>query len=92
MERFEWDINKNKANILKHNIDFEIVFEADWKSSLILEDKRIDYGETRFLGYVPIRKRLYTIIFTYRFDVKRIISVRKAHRKEVAIYEKYRQI
>ncbi|MFN7496820.1 MAG: BrnT family toxin [Hyphomonadaceae bacterium] len=44
---FEWDHEKNKANILKHGVDFidaMLIFETFVLSAV---DRRHDYGEQR---------------------------------------------
>lgn len=44
---FEWNETKRKANLKKHGVDFNAVWEFDWKSATIREDIRSDYGEIR---------------------------------------------
>jgi uncharacterized DUF497 family protein len=48
---FEWDINKNKSNVENHGVDFQdagIVFHGP---HIIFEDRRKEYGETRWILY-----------------------------------------
>ncbi len=87
--QFEWDENKNRANIEKHGLDFvdaETMFESTF---LFRPDMRKDYGELRCIGIGTIRGRTAVVIFTER-DPKtiRIISLRKANREERKQYEK----
>jgi len=60
--------------------------QFEWEGALVLEDNRKDYGETRYcaLGYIDLR--LYHIVVTYRNDIIRVISLRKANKREVKIY------
>ncbi len=44
---FEWDESKNKANIVKHGIDFNDVPDIFRHPMLALRDDRADYGEER---------------------------------------------
>jgi uncharacterized DUF497 family protein len=83
-----WDQNKAKANLKKHKISFEeaqTVLESEVQ--LILEDK--DHHEDRFiaLGFSK-HLNLLVVVYCYRFsDVIRIISARKATKKERLMYE-----
>ncbi len=55
---------------------------------LVGTDSRKDYGETRKIGFGFIRGRLIVVAFTERHpDVIRIISARKANRREKAHYQ-----
>jgi len=46
----------------------------------------IEYAEQRMIGFAYIGLRLYCVVFTDRDDVRRIISLRKANRREIAHY------
>jgi uncharacterized DUF497 family protein len=50
-------------------------------------DTRTDYGEPRQIGYGPIERRLYCVVFVDRGDTLRIISLRKANNREIDRYE-----
>jgi len=86
--RYEWDEKKRASNLLTHGIDFAIVRNFDWNAALIIRDTRRNYREPRFLSYAPIADRLYAMVWTPRGDVRRIISLRKANRREVLKYER----
>ncbi len=83
-----WDPSKAKANLSKHGISFEeaqTVLES--KQQLILDDR--NYNEERFiaLGFSK-HLNLLVVVYCYRFrDVVRIISARKAAKKERKLYE-----
>jgi len=49
---------------------------------------RRNYGEYREIGYGVIEQRLYCVVLVRRGEVFRIISLRKANKKEVNDYEK----
>jgi hypothetical protein len=84
-----WDPQKAISNQKKHGVSFEeaqSVLESDVQ--LVLEDG--DHHEQRFiaLGY-SIKLNLLVVVYAYRdMDVIRIISARKATRKERENYEK----
>jgi len=86
--RFEWDEAKRKANIAKHGIDFLDVPEMFGSPMLVGADTRKDYGEPRKIGFGFIRGRLMVVAFTEREpDSIRIISARKANKREEAYYQ-----
>ena len=86
---FQWNEAKNRENILKHEIDFEDVKEVFDQPMLVKRDNREDYGEVRWLGIGMMRFRIIVIIYTERnVDTVRIISARKATKREVKYYEK----
>ena len=83
---YEWDENKNATNLSKHKIDFNRVVEFEWDSAFEYIDDRQDYGETRYcaLGYIDIR--IFHLTFTYRDEGIRVISLRKATKREEKQY------
>ena len=83
-ERFEWDENKRRANLEKHRIDFSAASEFDWDTASQEQDVRND--ELRAVAYGYIGERLHVIVFTERGNSTRIISLRKANRREVRRY------
>lgn len=86
--RFEWDEAKRKANIAKHGIDFGDVPEMFTSLMLVGQDIRKDYGETRKIGFGFIRGRLMAVAFTERAaNSIRIISARKANKREETYYQ-----
>jgi uncharacterized DUF497 family protein len=64
-----------------------MVSEFDFGSAIYCIDSRKDYGElrTRALGFIG--ETLYALVFTMRGRVLRVISLRKANRKERNRYE-----
>jgi len=84
--RYEWDEAKRSATVEKRGIDFLAVFRFDWTSAIIVPDARRDYGEARLVAYGRIDGRLYSVVFTESGTVRRIISMRKANRREQAAY------
>jgi uncharacterized DUF497 family protein len=83
---FEWDEAKRAANIAKHDIDFEAANSFIWADALIEESPQ--GGEMRYAATSYIGRRLHQLVFTMRGERVRIISLRKAHWKEVAQYER----
>ena len=84
---FEWDDAKNRACAVMRGFDFvhaSKAFSDPLRS--ILRDGRENYGEERFELTGAIAGRVYVVIFTPRNGKVRIISARKANRREVARY------
>jgi len=84
--RYEWDEAKREANRAKHGVDFSDAERLDWDTSISGPDLRFAYGEARFLVYGLIDERLHVLVFAHRGDADRIISLRKANRREQAAY------
>lgn len=84
--RFEYDIHKSAMNKLKHGINFE---EAKllWNDPEALEIPLRYEGESRFAVLGKFYDKHWTAIITYRDNAIRIISVRRARKNEVYIYE-----
>lgn len=89
---FEWDTNKAKSNLIKHGIRFEdavLVFDDPYHLSL---QDRHENGEFRWqtIGLVHgliVIMVAHTVRFESGDEVIRIISARKADRKERSRYE-----
>ncbi len=82
-----YDSNKNQINIQKHGLDFELLYDFGWDSAWIYEDSRYDYNEIRYIAYGMLEKRLHFVCFTETDVGIRIISFRKANKREVKSYE-----
>jgi uncharacterized DUF497 family protein len=83
---FEFDPAKSASNKAKHGIDF-VDAQALWKDLSLLEiPARLD-GEPRMFAIGRIGARHWVAIWTPRGARVRIISVRRARKEEVAIYE-----
>jgi len=87
--KFEWDSKKNENNILKHGVDFADAEEMFKRELFAVQDVRKSYGENRFVGLGHIQNRLMVIVFTKpKFNTIRIISLRKANKREQAKFKK----
>lgn len=85
---FVWDEDKCAANIAKHGIDFADVREMFAGPVLVSSDTRKEYGEARQIGFGFVRGRLLVVVFTEReHGAIRIISARKANRREKVSFE-----
>ncbi len=84
--KIEFDPAKNAKNILERGISFELAAEFDLATAKIWADTRKDYGEERFIALGYIGERLFSLVFTVRGEVLRVISLRKANSREVKSY------
>ena len=83
--KFEWDNEKSRSNQAKHGIDFntaKILWDdgnrVEIQSPYPLESRRILIGK--------VDKKLWTAIFTRRGSTLRIISDRRARKREASLY------
>jgi len=84
--QIEYDPAKNTGNQHKHGVPLTLAEAFDWDTALIEEDTRRDYGEQRFKATGYIGERLYCTIFVDRDENRRIISLRKANKREEKTY------
>jgi uncharacterized protein len=81
---FEWDEAKATANFQKHGVSFvKAVAVFDDGNRVTTEDVRYQYDEPRFTAYGLIQGRLHVVVFTNRADAVRLISARKANKREL---------
>ena len=87
MLEFEWDDDKDDINRCKHGVALEDGIPVFGDSKRLTKvDDRFDYQETRYETIGLIDKRVYVVIYTMRESVIRIISVRKANKREQTRY------
>ena len=80
--QIEFDPVKDRINLRKHGISLAAAADIDLDTAIVIEDRRFDYGEIRFLAYAPIEDRLHVLWFTMRGTVIRAIGLRRANRRE----------
>jgi uncharacterized protein len=86
-DAFEWDDLKAQSNLRKHGVTFEdarLVF-TDVFAIERLEDS-VNYDEDRTVITGMARGRLLTVVYTERDAWIRIISARKATKRECDDY------
>lgn len=81
-----FDTGKDEANQAKHHCSLALAEMFDWDTASIAADDRRNYGEARFYAIGYIGQRLFVVIFTDRGEDRRIISLRKANKREVLKY------
>ena len=88
---YQWDPEKAASNLGKHGVDFADavgVFEDEW--ALTIKEEYVE-GEQRFatLG-TDFLERVLVVVYTYRGGTIRLISARRATRRERRAYEQKR--
>jgi uncharacterized DUF497 family protein len=84
-----FDPNKDTANQSKHGVSLAFAKHLDWDWLQAKPDSRKDYGEQRMIGYAPVLDRVYCVVYIDRDNERRIVSLRKANKREVNRYEIY---
>ena len=84
--RLEFDPTKDASNQLKHGVSLAMAAELDWDAAWVWVDERVNYNEMRTIALAPKTEILYCVAFVDRGDVRRIISLRRANRREVKHY------
>ena len=85
----EYDPVKDQINQARHRLPLgaaELLFEGPFIEE---EDRRRDYGETRFVATGPVEEfgsRIHVVVYIWRDGVRRIISFRKANDREIRKY------
>ena len=84
---WEWDPDKAKENRQKHGVDFADAIGVFYDEQAIWEEDEGSEGEQRFrkIG-MDFLGRLLVVIYTYREENIRLISARKATKREAGQY------
>jgi uncharacterized DUF497 family protein len=80
------NLDKSDANQRKHGINFTEA-QALWEDSMLIEVPARTADEARWLVIGQLAGKHWSAVVTYREQRVRIISVRRARKEEVAIYE-----
>ncbi len=84
--RIAFDPSKDASNRQKHGVSLALAEELDWDAALVWVDARFEYEEIRMIALAPKTGILYYVAFVDRGTVRRIISLRRANRREVKYY------
>jgi uncharacterized protein len=81
-----FDPGKDASNQVKHGVSLalaEVLFAGPHVS---MTDDRFDYGEVRAIAFGLIRGRHFVCVYADRGAERRVISLRKANKREVKRY------
>ena len=82
----EFDPAKDEINRAKHGMSLADAERIDWETAIINVDDRNEYGETRYQALGLIGARVHFVAFTVRAGAVRVISLRKANKREEKRY------
>ena len=84
---FEWDHKKAESNLKKHGVDFaDAVSIFDDLNAITIEETHEQ--EQRFVSIgIDCFARMLVVVYTWRGEIIRIISARKATKREQKYYE-----
>ena len=86
---FEWDEAKSEACLVHRGFDFEYGVRAFRDPHrTVTRDRRWDYGEKRYRLLGGIEGRVSVSIYTMRGSAIRLISARRANKRENRQYER----
>ncbi|WP_301103407.1 BrnT family toxin [Propionivibrio sp.] len=82
---------KSASNIELRGLSFERVADFDFQTAVFEVDDRRDYGESRMTAIGRLDGIPHVLVFTMRGETLRVISFRKANKREVRRYEQATQ-
>ena len=85
--KISFDPAKNERNIQTRGLSFERAAEFDFEGAWLWIDSRKIYPELRISALGLLGGRLHSLVFSETTDGIRIISLRKANKREVKRYE-----
>ena len=85
--RVDFDPVKNERNVRERELPFERAGDFDFATAVVREDIRKTYPEIRFVALGFLDERLHVLCFTPIAGGIRVISFRKANRREEKVYE-----
>lgn len=84
--KVEFDPAKDESNRAKHGVSLAVASELDWEAALVWVDDPFGYEEVRMIALAPKSEVLYYVAFVDRGEARRIVSLRRANRREVKHY------
>jgi len=87
MAKLEFDPLKSARNARERGLPFERAADFEWGHAVIVADTRREYGEARLVATGVLDGRLHVLCFVRILDGIRVISLRRANRREVLEYE-----
>ena len=69
-----------------HGLSLSFAEQLVWDEAYVWVDPRYSYDKLRMIGLAPEGNTLYCVAFVDRGDVRRVISLRLAERREVKKY------
>ena len=83
---FEWDDEKNRINLRKHGVDFTDAAQVFFDENRIEQPDEFHSDDEDRWQVIGMVEEILFVIYTEREDRTRIISARKANKRERRIY------
>jgi hypothetical protein len=87
MPKIEFDVRKSERNARERGLPFDRAVDFEWNDAVVIDDARRDYGERRLVATGYLEGRLHMLCFLRIAKGIRVISLRKANKREVLAYE-----
>jgi uncharacterized DUF497 family protein len=84
--KITFDPAKDLSNQTKHGHSLAEAQALEWDEALLWPDERRDYGELRMVALAPMGEHLFYVVFVDRAMARRVISLRKANKREFDRY------
>ena len=81
-----FDAGKDAINQAKHGVSLALAEALFAGPHISITDDRFNDGEAREVAFGGINSRLFACVYTDRGEERRLISLRKANRREVKRY------
>ncbi len=89
--KISYDPKKNARNVAERSLSFERAVDFEWETASVTEDARENYPERRFVAAGYLDGRLHVLCFITTMDGIRVISFRKANKRETKRYKEATQ-
>ena len=83
---YVFDPDKDRRNSAKHGVSLALAEILFLGPCVMIADDRFDYGEMRQVAFGAINARLFACVYSDRNGERRVISLRKANKREVQRY------
>jgi uncharacterized DUF497 family protein len=85
---YEYDEEKSRATLRECGFDFEFAVRVFEGNFIEYEDQRQNFGERRYVATGAVEDAAFTVVYTWRNGRRRIISARRASRRERYAYRR----
>ncbi len=82
-----FDPAKSEHNIVERGLSFDLVNKFDFETAVFSADVRRNYGEIRLRALGLMSGRVHALVFVETTIGIRVISFRRANKREVKHYE-----
>jgi uncharacterized protein len=81
--KISYDPAKRAKTLAERGLDFADAPSVFRSESVTLTDDRFDYGEQRYVTFGWLNAAAVAVVWTWRDDGRRVISMRRMHEEEI---------